>query len=492
MSTSRLIKNTGFLSFANALQPVISYFLIVAISKVWGREGLGEYSTIFAYIGVFQVVSAFGLKTLLPREVARNPQASRKLVLHGAAIVLPFAMLSMAVMSLWIILMGYPHSMTRAGVILSLSLLPASLIECFEGAIIGYQKIHWIAMIYLIENTLKVGVSLVLVRLGYGLEAIVWVFIASKVLSFGIYLWVLRHVMPHSKEAGFDWSYYRRFIRKAFPFVLITFFVMMYWSIDKIMLSKLTDMSSNGIYNAAYKFFWLVMLVISGFVTSLFPILSEFFESDAMGFERICFKAIRYFVILSIPCVLGLFFLSRPIIALIYGAKYGEAVPVLNVLCWGLIPYGISEILGYSLIASNYQRIDLGINAAGLIIMAGLNLVFIRWLGYLGAAWAVLTSCCLYLTVQVPLVSGRSLKTLPKGFVSDMIKTALSSVLAVLAWLAIKPVHWAFGAAAGLSVFTVLTIWVFRIFNVEDKAMFLRILSKIWTRLHGSAGRKDT
>jgi O-antigen/teichoic acid export membrane protein len=490
MSTSRLIKNTGFLSLANALQPVLSYFLIVAVSRVWGEKGLGEYSTIFAYIGLFQVVSAFGLKTLLPREVARDPKAGRKLVLHGTAIVIPFAILSMVVMSGWIMLMGFQPSIIRAGVILSFSLLPASLIECFEGVVIGYQRIQWIAMVYTVENIFKVIVSLILIRLGFGLEPIVWVFTASKALSLSLYVGVLRRLLPRSEESGFDWAFYRRFVRLAFPFVLITFCVMMYWNVDKILLPKLTDMVSTGVYNAAYKFFWLVMLIISSFVTSLFPILSESYHSDPVKFERVCFKAIRYFAIATFPCAMGLFFLSKPIVSLIYGAKYHDAVAVLNVLCWALIPYGISEILAYSLIASNYQKIDLFINAAGMAVMACLNWVFIHWLGFLGAAWAILATSCLYLATLIPFVAGRALKTRPEWFIRDLFKTTTSAVLSIILWAVLVRVHWALGAAVGLCSYPIFILSL-RVVQSDDVTLFYRALKKLRTYLPGSSGSQN-
>jgi O-antigen/teichoic acid export membrane protein len=490
MSTSRLIKNTGFLSLANALQPVISYFLIVAISQIWGQEGFGEYTTIFAYIALFQIISSFGLKTLLPREVARDPSAGRKLALHGAAVVLPFSIVSAGAMAAWIILMRYPAAVTHAGIVLSLALVPASLIECFDGVLIGYQRIQWIALIYTAENILRVGVSLVLVRLGFGLTSVVWVFVISKVLSLGFYIWAVSHVSKQSGPARLDRAFYLHFVRLAFPFVVIAIFVTLFWKLDVILLSKLTDMASVGVYSAAYRFFWLVMLVISSFVTSLFPILSEYFHSDTEAFERICFKAIRYFTVFVFPCVLGLFFLSKPIMLLIYGSKYLNAVPVLDVLCWALIPYGISEILAHSLIASNYQKIDLGINMAGMLIMAGLNWVLIHWLGFMGAAWAVLATTVIYLAIQIPFVAGRSLKSRPDRFLSDMTKLSVSAGFSVILWLLLKPIHWAAAAVVGLAAYPFF-VWKFRIYDAVDAGLFLRVLRRLRTFLPGWAGSEN-
>ncbi|NUM78336.1 oligosaccharide flippase family protein, partial [candidate division KSB1 bacterium] len=75
MSTlQRFFRNTSVLILANALQPVLSFYLIVTISRKLQVEGLGTYATVFNYQAIFQIISAFGLKNLLTRNVAQQPE----------------------------------------------------------------------------------------------------------------------------------------------------------------------------------------------------------------------------------------------------------------------------------------------------------------------------------------------------------------------------------------------------------------------------------
>ena len=108
-----------------------------------------------------------------------------------------------------------------------------------------------------------------------------------------------------------------------------------------------------GIYDGAYRFFGIIIVVISNFVLSLFPVISEYFKTDRMAFETVCKKAIKYFFLLVFPGVVILFFISGPLILLVFKEKYMASITILKVLSLAIIPYGITEIFAHMLIASH-------------------------------------------------------------------------------------------------------------------------------------------
>ena len=73
MSHARLIvKNTGILIFGEVASRLLSFFLIILIANYLGEVGLGKYSFVFAFVGIFSVFSDLGTTVSMTKEIARD------------------------------------------------------------------------------------------------------------------------------------------------------------------------------------------------------------------------------------------------------------------------------------------------------------------------------------------------------------------------------------------------------------------------------------
>lgn len=424
MSTlRRLFRNTSVLIIANALQPILSFYLIVTISRVLHVEGLGAYSTVFNYQAIFQIFAGFGLKNLLTRNVAQQHDSLWRYLWHGSMIVLPFALLSMFGLIALTAVLDYSPLVFWATVVVSLSLLAAALADVCEGVLAGIERLHIVGYSAVLENVLRVIVSLFFLFKGDGLLALVGVFVVSKFIKAAFYYWYIhRYVSPSPgkilrAETGV-WRSLRQLIGQARVFALTMMCVTIYWKIDISLLSKMAGLEAVGIYSAAYRFLMIMLVVVDSFVNSLFPIISNYYhKTGAAGgnFDFACKKGLQLLLVMILPAVLCLSLLAPQIIELIYGAKYAAAAPVLQILIWVVAPYAVSQIFAYALVASNNQRYDLFVNAVSMLTNVLLNWFLIgRW-GYLGAAWAAVIAILVYVALQVPFVFRQVLKFEPKS-----------------------------------------------------------------------------
>jgi O-antigen/teichoic acid export membrane protein len=414
----RLFRNTSVLIVANALQPVLSFYLIVTISRVLEVEGLGAYATVFNYQAIFQIFAAFGLRNLLTRNVAQQPEAIWRYVWHGSLIVLPFSFLSIAGLIALTAFLQYIEVVFWATIIVSASLIAAALVEVCEGALAGLERLHIVGYSAVLENVLRVGASLLLLGNGHGLLALAWVFVASRYIRAVFYYWYIHRLVsprPLFGSAGkagkftSDWAFARQLIRQAPVFALTMICVTVYWKVDISILSKARGLEDVGLYSAAFRFLMLALVVVDSFVNSLFPIISNYYRRAAANgssgqFEVACKKGLQLLLVLTVPVALALSLLADQIILLVYGEKYIGAVPALRILIWVVVPYAISQIFAYALVASNNQRYDLFVNAVSMVCNIILNWILIQKFGYIGAAWAAAVSILIYVAVQVPFV----------------------------------------------------------------------------------------
>jgi O-antigen/teichoic acid export membrane protein len=419
MSTlHRLFRNTSVLIVANALQPILSFYLVVTISRVLNVDGLGAYSTVFNYQAIFQICAGFGLKNLLTRNVAQQHDSLWRYLWRGSLIVLPFALLSIFGLIALTIMLDYSALVFWATVIVSLSLLAAALADVCEGVLAGIERLHIVGYSAVLENLVRVVASLLFLFNGQGLLALVWVFVASKFLKAAFYYWYIhRYVAPFPgktlrAETG-EWSAIRQLLKQARVFALTMICVTIYWKIDVSFLSKMAGLDAVGIYSAAYRFLMIMLVVVDSFVNSLFPIISNYYHAaGATGgnFDFACKKGLQLLLMMILPVTLSFSLLAPQIVALIYGAKYASAAAVLQILIWVVVPYAASQIFAYALVASNNQRYDLLVNFVSMLANIALNWFLIQRFGYIGAAWAAVTAILVYVALQIPFVFRQVLK----------------------------------------------------------------------------------
>ena len=483
-----MFRNTSVLIVANAIQPVLSFYLVVEISRLLNVDGFGAYATVFNYQAIFQIFAAFGLKNLLSRNVAQQPGEMSRYLWHGSLVVLPFSILSIAGLIIMTGALNYGALVFWATVVVSLSLLAAGLIDVCEGVLAGIERLHIVGYSAVLENILRVAFSLIMLAQGYGLLALVWIFVAGRFIRAAFYYWYLRrYAAPLSAGDSpganrSDWTFARQLLRQAGVFALTMMCVTIYWKADVSILSKVGGLEAVGLYSAAGRFLMLALVVVDSFVNSLFPVISNYYHASVSfggrageQFELACKKGLQLLLVLTLPMALTLSLLADQIILLIYGAKYAGAVAVLRILIWVVVPYAVSQIFAYALVASNNQRYDLFVNAASMAANVMLNWFFINRFGYLGAAWAALISIHIYVALQIPYVFRQVLKFERKSLWRGAVKLLAATSLMAGFMAAFSQLKIWFLVPLAFLIYLGTLILV-RVFSQNDRLLAARLL----------------
>ncbi len=455
------------------MQPLLSFFLVITIARVLKASGLGAYSFILSFLLIFQVISSLGLGNLIAREVAKDTLLAAKYYSNSSVIGIVLAVILQIVMVLIAHILALDNQIVTAMYIVSFTLLASALIGCFEGILTGLEKIHFIAYNQIIENVLKVSLSILLLLSGYGLKSLMIVILAMRYLALSlIFIFVIKHITNFRFEV--DYTFCKTLIDKAKTFALIMIFVTIYWKLDLIMLTKMKGSEAAGIYSAAYRILQLVMILPRSFVTSIFPVISNFFESAYPSFVNVCEKAIRYMFLFTIPVATGITLLSKPIILNIYGIEFSNSMPILSILIWTLIPYGVTLIFAYALVASNNQKVDLRVNGISLLSNGILNFILIPRFSFLGAAIATLLSIFVYLGLQYPFVS-KKLFTINYKKIFE--KPLIASFLMGMTIFYCKELHFLVVITIASSVYF-LTLLFLKAFSKEELDFIIDIWNK--------------
>ena len=129
----RLARNTVALAISRGLQPVISLVLVLTVARFMGAGGFGQYSFVFSFLVIFQIIAPFGLKTLIAREVAKDKKNANTFFINGCVIAIPLSIIALLAMSVTIPFFHHESKVILAVRILSFSLIASTILDCFEG-----------------------------------------------------------------------------------------------------------------------------------------------------------------------------------------------------------------------------------------------------------------------------------------------------------------------------------------------------------------------
>lgn len=419
-----LLKNTLALSIPNVLNPMLSFVLVLVVSRYLGVKGLGEYSLVLSYLGLFSTLSSLGLADLIVREVAKDSGAAHAYFLNGGVFGAIWSIASLAAMDLMVMAMGYDEEVVLAAIICSFALTASTVIAYLEAIFRAFEKSEYVALTFVAENGSRVVLSLVLLFLGYGIVPLFVVTLLTRVGAAAMM------IALYVRIAGFpvmriDTRIMRLLLREAPTFAGISIFSTVHLTVDQIMLSKLQNLEAVGIYSAADRLLTIAKTFPMAFASALLPLMSRQSASGREDLKRLTEDSLRHVSLLVFPIAVGTVVLAPEFIQLLYGQKFEAAAAVLRLHIVSLIPFSVVFLLVQALIATNNQKVDLRINIAAAFLNCGLNFAFIPFLAEQGAVLATLLTIIMFCAMQITYIERTMFPLHIFGFSARILGAAL-------------------------------------------------------------------
>ncbi len=167
-----------------------------------------------------------------------------------------------------------------------------------------------------------------------------------------------------------------------------------YTLLDTSMLGFISGDFEVGIYHAATKINKLVLSLVVSIGTVLLPRLSYFSgNNNQKDFEKLIYKAFGIVLLLGCPCTIGLCLLCKPVVLLLSGESYVQAIPVMRIMNPIIIIISLSNVIGIQMFMPlKKEKWTLYSVIAGAVTNFTLNLLLIPKLASTGAAIATLVA----------------------------------------------------------------------------------------------------
>jgi len=379
-----VFKNAGFLFISDVISRLMSFALFLTIAHVLGKNGLGDYSFIFAFTGLFVVLNDIGLSTLFVREAARDLKKSPHFFKNVLTMKVFFSILAALVTIIGINFTNATDEVLFSVYIVAIATFFLSIKDLFLGVFQAHQRMLYIGISRVLEMSLIVIIGILTLRAGYGVLGLAMAFATAYFVVFAVSAFAVSRLTEI--RFGFNLEFQKRFLKKALPFWFTGVFLAIYFRIDTVMIGLIRGPAETGLYNASYRFLDALYFIPAAVIGAVFPAMSKLHLTDKAVLQNLYRKSFYYLLTLGLPMAIGATILAERFMSFIYGSEFAGASLALQILIWAEVAIFLSSLTGHLLNAVNKPLLFTLTTAVAAVLNVVLNLFFIKMWGFIGAA----------------------------------------------------------------------------------------------------------
>jgi O-antigen/teichoic acid export membrane protein len=463
---------------SSLLNKVVDLGFAAVMLRLLNPASVGNYTFAIVLVGYFEIITNFGLNTLLTREVSRDRHQANTYLSHTSILRLLLCLASApvlaAVLALWASLIGLTSDTIWAIILLAIALVPGNIATALSALFYAHERMEYPAMVSVVTTLLKVTLGVAVLVSGFGIVGLAAVAVISNLVTLGIFAYLVPRYLfrPHLEYSG---QMAGSIMTTSWPLMLNHLLATMFFRVDVLIMQATRSSRELGYYGTAYKFIDGLNIIPSTFTLALFPVLSRYASTARDSFLRAYTLAVKMLLILAIPLAVGIALLAEELVLLVGGDQYlPQSAIALQLLIWFLPFSYVNSVTHYVLIALNRQKYLTGCFVVGASFNLVANAILIPRYGYQGAAVVTVLSELVLLGPFLWDVRQR-LGTLPSvGLVWRPLVGAIAMAGAIVV---LRPIHPLMAVGAAPLVYGAVLLGL-GTFDQDDREIARRLLGR--------------
>ncbi len=429
MTTARkVLSNTLFQISGRLITAVLGIAVVKILSTYLGKEGYGEYVTVFVFLSYFGIAADLGLFTMAVREMSKTPAKIPYIFgnVLGLRLFLAICSMGLAVLVAFVLpffLENWHGTKIPLGVAVAAIGTVFSIMSGTVSSLLQVNyKMKYETLGLIVNKVVAVSYMVYVAYIAYsgqmekGFYQVLWGGVAASFCMLLVTASAASKLSP--LRMRFDFSFWRELFFQSLPFGVALVLNVFYFKLDVMLLSFMRGSEEVGIYGVPMKMLEVIYFLPVYFMNSMLPVISREVtlrekHGENAGINRILQYAFDFMVLCAAPMLVGGFVLAYPIVFLISNPEYLSRLAdgfygsdiALKILLFAMFFSFINAMFGIVLVTLNKQKRLMWINFVGVIVNLTLNLISIPFWGFRGAAIASVIS-----VVVVVLLTSRSVK----------------------------------------------------------------------------------
>jgi O-antigen/teichoic acid export membrane protein len=396
---SALSKGAFHLFVSMVFSQGIALLLGIVLARLLGPENLGHVRVIQAVLQFAGAPAAFGMASAIAKYVSefQLEELKKKVLSQGMF----FNLFTALFVSFIVFLLSQSAGVVKDSVAryylqficwtLPFTVATSNVLCDFQGR----KQIKEMAATNIFLNSFSFltfcSLTYFWMLKGYALATIGYGVITGLAL-----LWLIK------RNIALGWD--GKLFRKMFRFGGFGMLAIIFWTpvrtIDTLCISNiLNDAALVGYYGVASIISRGLMIIPGAITQTAFPYLSERSADFSEIWRQLWRVGKRVALIMGFACVMTVV-LAHWIVTLLFGKEYTPSVSVLQVLIPGIFVYSLMNVSGNTYVALGRTDVSLYITLVAGIFNVVMNILLIKHLGMIGAAWATVFTYIVTLTIE--------------------------------------------------------------------------------------------
>jgi len=420
----RIKRNTAFKVSGEVAVRLAGLGLYVLLARWLGASQFGHFSFAFSYAVLFMVVVDLGTNNIITRDLARKTYDLVYIFprLNALKLVSAFFAFGLIALSLFFI----PTDPVPRSVILIIGFVVIfmSLGEYVGAILSGLEKMGMEAVFKFVQRVFSLmGVTIGFfisknllgtvmgLCVGYGASIVVGYFILRFLGAPGGVLW--------------DSVFIKNLLKLSLPLFLSWTFWNFYDNQDILLLKFLKVSSADiGQFAVAMKFIDVFRGVPVLLMGAFYPLFGQFWKTSERVFNHVAVFLIKWIFAISLPLALGGALMAPSLFTVIFGKEYSGSAWYFQVAVWAIVGIFLNHVMTHLLI--HQDKVSKTVIGAGIItvVNAVMIVLLVPLWGTVGAAWSLVISELLYVTINLFLL---------RKFVSQVFATVCFQLIKIIA-----------------------------------------------------------
>ena len=395
---NKIASNTIYQLVGKVVSMSITVFIVMIITRSYGREGYGAFSLMQTWPALFFVIVDFGMNAIATRELSKDWSKVEKYLGTILIVRIIFSLILMALLAGILILFPYSSAL-KFGIILSLALILTQALFTTTNVVFQVKQRYDLSTVgYLAGYMAVLVLASVVSYLNLDVAWVSFSYVIGGIITFALNWSFIKSLGVHP-QIKVDRETLRYLLVSSLPLGLMFVFSQVNFKVDSILLSVLslpgkyglTNTESVAVYSLPYKVFEVALVVPTFVMNSVFPVLVRKMGTGKEELKSIFIKTIFVLGGIAIIGGIGGFLFAPQVISVLGGNDFSQSVVILRILLAGLLFYFLTQPLAWLIVTLGYQKYLPFIYLVGAVFNTAANYIFIQ--KYSFYASSIITHC---------------------------------------------------------------------------------------------------
>ncbi len=386
MIRNKSVANASWIIGCKIVQSVLGLVISMLTARYLGPSQFGVINYAAAVVAFFAPIAKLGLNHVIVQEIVYSPDSEGDILGTSMGMSLLSSLFCIAGVVSFSAIANPGDSETTIVCALYSILMISQTMEFiqywFQARLMSKYPSVVAVIVFVIISIYKA----VLV---FTQQSVYWFAVSNALdhLIIGVVLlFIYKKKCSHKLNFSFEWA--KKLFSKSKFFIVSSMMVTIFAQTDKIMLNLMIDETATGIYSAACTCAGMTSFVFAAIIDSSRPTIVESKKKSGVLYETNMCRLYSVVIFLALMQSLAMTLFSKPIIWILYGKEFFDAIPVLSIIVWQTTFSYIGSVRNVWILVEEKQRFLWIINLSGALTNIVLNLLLIPLWGAMGAAIA--------------------------------------------------------------------------------------------------------